>query len=124
MNNASAISAQWELQRKIKANRPVDALEETAWELCTSQVPLEEAVGRLQEKALEGLVKMLDPKILADAEATQCCLDLIATESERVAWKALEKGTERLHRGLEMLEGLESMDESEGLEGLVGGAVN
>jgi len=39
------------------------------------QVEPEQALERIQEKALEQLVSLLDTRILSDAEAMDSCLD-------------------------------------------------
>jgi len=58
---------------------------------------------------MERMVELLDTRILEDEVALEACLDKIAKESERVAWNALEKGTEALREGLAILEGAESL---------------
>jgi hypothetical protein len=50
------------------------------------------------------MVPLLDTKSLGDPVAMQNCLQLVAEESERVALKALQKGTELLEEGLAILE--------------------
>lgn len=111
MNSATtAMNAKTELQGRIRASRLTDSLAEMGSDLYMEQVPLDEAFQQIQTKALECLVGLFDSRILADAEATKCCMDLIATESEQVAWQALEKGAARLHEGLAILEGLEGFD--------------
>jgi hypothetical protein len=118
MISATAITAQRELRGKIAASRLADSLAEMGSDLCLEQVPLGQAFQRLQEKALERLVGMLDARIYTDAEAMSCCMDMIADESERLAWLALERGTTRLREGFALLDGLENLDEVEGLESL------
>jgi hypothetical protein len=51
------------------------------------------------------MVGLLDARILEDDVALAACLDRIAEEAERVAWQALERGTEALREGIAMLEG-------------------
>jgi hypothetical protein len=68
------------------------------------EMPIEMALQKIQDKALERMVPLLDAKILGNAEAVQGCLELVAEESERVAWKALQKGTEMMEEGLTILE--------------------
>jgi hypothetical protein len=75
------------------------------------------AIQKIQDKALEKLVPLLDTKILGDPEAIRGCLELVADESERMAWRALQKGTEMLEEGLAALE-------DGGLELPEGGYVN
>lgn len=99
-----AQAAKTELQGKIRRIRLEDALVEMACGLCMDAVPVEAAFQQIQDKALEKLVPLLDTKILEDPEAIQSCLELVAEESERVAWKALQKGTQMLEDGLAILE--------------------
>jgi hypothetical protein len=102
--NGLAQTAKTELRGKIRRIRLEDALVEMACGLCMNAVPVETAFQQIQDKALERLVPLLDTKILGDAEAIQGCLELVAEESERVAWKALQKGTQMLEDGLAILE--------------------
>jgi hypothetical protein len=89
------------------------------------QVEPEEALQRIQEKALERLVSLLDTRILSDAGAMDDCLELIAEESGRIACEALEKGMARLREGLTLLESMEGEEELEGFAGqFAGGSVN
>lgn len=53
---------------------------------------------------MEKMVPLLDTKILDQADIVQSCLEMVAEESERVAWSALRKGTELLEEGLAILE--------------------
>jgi hypothetical protein len=102
-----------------------DALAEMCADLCMEQVEPEAALERIQEKALERLVGLLDTRILPDAGAMEDCQELIAEESGRVACEALEKGMARLREGLALLGSLESEDETEAFAGqFVGGSVN
>jgi hypothetical protein len=103
-NSGSAQAAKSELKGRIRRIRLEDALVELACGLCLEEVPVEAAFQKIQDKALERLVPLLDSKILGDNEAIQGCLELVAEESERVAWKALQKGTEMLEEGLAILE--------------------
>ncbi|MGB9435993.1 MAG: hypothetical protein WBQ89_27335 [Candidatus Acidiferrum sp.] len=103
-NNGLAQAAKHELKGRIRRIHLEDALVELACGLCMEAVPVETAFQRIQDKALETLVPLLDTKILGNAEAVQGCLELVAEESERVAWKALQKGTEMLEEGLAILE--------------------
>jgi len=102
--NGLAQTATAELKGKIRRIRLEDALVEMACGLCMDAVPVESAFQQIQDKALERLVPLLDTKILGDVEAIQSCLELVAEESERVAWKALQKGTQMLEDGLAILE--------------------
>jgi hypothetical protein len=99
-----ALAAKSELKYRIRRIRLEDALVELACGLCMEEVPVDAAFLRIQDKALEKLVPLLDTKILNNAEAMQGCLELVAEESERVAWEALKKGTEMLEDGLNVLE--------------------
>jgi hypothetical protein len=103
-NYGLAQTARSELKVRIRRIRLEDALVELACGLCMEEVPVEMAFQRIQDKALEKLVPLLDARILDDAEAIQGCLELVAEESERVAWEALQKGTEMLEEGLSILE--------------------
>jgi hypothetical protein len=115
--SGSAQAAKSELRGRIRRIRLEDSLVELACGLCMEQVPMETAIQKIQDKALEKLVPLLDAKILGDPEAIRGCLELVAEESERLAWKALQKGTELLEEGLAVLE-------EDGLELPEGGYVN
>ena len=56
------------------------------------------------------MVAMLDAHILSDEAAMKSCLDMVATESEQVAWQALEKGTDALREGLDLFDSLENLE--------------
>ncbi|MGC2764684.1 MAG: hypothetical protein WB607_04190 [Candidatus Acidiferrum sp.] len=103
-DNRLAQAAKTELKGRIRRIRLEDALVELACGLCLEEVPIEMALQKIQDKALERMVPLLDTKILGNAEAVQGCLELVAEESERVAWKALQKGTEMMEEGLAILE--------------------
>ena len=103
-NNRLAQAARSELAGRIRRIHLEEALVEMACGLCMEEVPVETAFQKIQDKALERMVPLLDTKILGDAEAIRDCLQLVAEESERVAWKALQKGTELLEEGLAILE--------------------
>jgi hypothetical protein len=103
-NYATAQRATSELKGRIRRIHLEDSLAEMACELCLEQVPVETAVQKIQDKALERMVPLLDTTILGDAHAMQSCLEMVAEESERVALKALQKGTEMLEEGLAILE--------------------
>jgi hypothetical protein len=111
MNDAPAVkysglaqAAKSELKGRIRRIRLEDALVELACGLCMEEVPVEAAFAQIQDRALEKLVPLLDTKLLSNPEAIQSCLELVAEESERVAWEALKKGTEMLEDGLALLE--------------------
>lgn len=111
MNNARTTTppkpmnvATSELKGRIRKIRLEESLTEMACDLCLEQVPVETAIQKIQDKALEKMVPLLDTKILGDPVAMQTCLELVAEESERVALKALQKGTELLEEGLALLE--------------------
>jgi len=93
-----------ELKGRIRKIRLEESLTEMACDLCLEQVPVETAIQKIQDKALEKMVPLLDTRILGDPVAMQNCLELVAEESERVALKALQKGTELLEEGLAILE--------------------
>jgi hypothetical protein len=106
-----------ELKGRIRKIHLEESLTEMACTLCLEQVPVETAIQQIQDKALEKMVPLLDTKILGDPLAMQTCLELVAEESQRVALKALQRGTELLEEGLAILE------EGE-LELPIGGYVN
>jgi hypothetical protein len=97
-------AAKSELKGRIRRIHLEDSLVELACGLCMEQIPIETAFQKIQDHAMEKMVPLLDTKILGDAEAVQGCLELVAEESERVAWRALQKGTEMLEEGLAILE--------------------
>jgi hypothetical protein len=103
MNNGTALAAKSELRGRIRRIRLEDSLVELACGLCMEEVPVEMAFQKIQDRAMEKMVPLLDTKILGDSEAIRGCLELVAEESERVAWKALQKGTEMLEEGLAVL---------------------
>lgn len=110
-SSTNATIATQELRGRLKATRLEFALTGLACELCVEQVPIETAFEKLQDRALEKLVGLLDTRILDDPAAIKACLEMVAAESERVAWDALERGTEMLSDGLDMLSGEQSMEE-------------
>ncbi|HTP68436.1 MAG TPA: hypothetical protein VMJ35_05990 [Dongiaceae bacterium] len=97
-------SAKSELKGRIKKIRLEESLVDMACDLCMEQVPIELAFQQIQDKAMEKMVPLLDTKILDQADIMQSCLEMVAEESERVAWSALRKGTELLEEGLAILE--------------------
>jgi len=94
-----------ELQDRIEASCLESKYTGLVCDLCIGQVSLEKAFGEIHEKAMEQMVGLLDAKILEDEVALEACLERIAEEAERVAWQALERGTEALREGIAMLEG-------------------
>jgi hypothetical protein len=104
MNNVMARSATSELKGRIQRIHLEEALVEMACDLCMEQVPVELAFQQIQDKAMEKMVPLLDTKILDHADVMQSCLEMVAEESERVAWSALRKGTQLLEEGLAILE--------------------
>jgi hypothetical protein len=103
-NTVKAQVATSELKGRIQRIHLVESLAEMACDLCLEQVPVEMAIQKIQDKALEKMVPLLDTKILGDPDAMQSCLEMVAEESQRVALKALQKGTEMLEEGLAILE--------------------
>lgn len=99
----ASVAAQ-EFQMRIVASGLNEALAHMASELCLEDISVEEAFRRIQESAIEKMVHMLDCTILADDFAVDSCLKALTAESERMAWEALEKGTEELRDGLARLE--------------------
>jgi hypothetical protein len=108
MDTSVAELALRELQDRIEASGLESSYAELVCDLCVGQVSLEKAFGEIHQKAMEQMVGLLDARILEDELALEACLDKIAKESERVAWNALEQGTEALREGLAILEGGES----------------
>ena len=99
--------AKQELIGRIRGIHLEESLAGLACDLCLEQVPVEEALRQIQDRALERMVPLLDARILNDPGVIQSCLEMVAEESERLALQALEKGTEMLQEGLTLLEGLE-----------------
>jgi hypothetical protein len=99
-----------ELQLRIAASGLGESMARMACELCLEEVPIEEAFQRIQESAIEKMVHMMDSSILADEGALQSCLETVTTESERMAWQALENGTEELRAGLALLDKVQKLD--------------
>jgi hypothetical protein len=98
-----------ELQDRIEASGLESSYAELVCDLCVGQVSLEKAFGEIHQKAMERMVELLDTRILEDEVALEACLEKIAEESERVAWSALEQGTEALREGLAILDGAETL---------------
>ena len=99
-----AQSAKTALKGRIKKIHLEASLIDMACDLCMEQVPVELAFQQIQDKAMEKMVPLLDTRILDQADIMQSCLEMVAEESERVAWSALRKGTELLEEGLAILE--------------------
>lgn len=100
----NAMAAKSELKGRIRKIHLEESLVDLACDLCMEQVPIELAFQQIQDKAMEKMVPLLDTKILDHADIIQSCLEMVAEESERVAWSALRKGTELLEEGLALLE--------------------
>lgn len=101
-----------ELQLRIAASGLSDTLANMACDLCLEEVPVEEAFQKIQESAIEKMVRMMDSAILSDEGALKSCLDTVTTESERAAWQALEQGTDGLREGLALLEEIHATDKN------------
>ena len=101
-----------ELQDRIEASGLEASYVGLVCDLCVEQVSLEKAFGQIHQKAMEQMVGLLDARILEDEIALEACLDKIAQESERLAWSALEKGTEALREGIAILEGTQFISDS------------
>ena len=78
-----------ELRGRIRRIHLEESLAMMACDLCMDEVPVEEAFQKIQDKALEKMVTLLDAGILGDSAAVKSCLEVVAKESERVAWQAL-----------------------------------
>jgi hypothetical protein len=111
-DRAFATVAAQELQLRIHASGLVGALTTMACDLCLAEIPIEAAFEKIQESAMEKMVRMLDVNILSDESAMRRCLETVAAESERVAWQALEKGTEVLSEGFKILDGERSLEKN------------
>jgi hypothetical protein len=109
MVTSAAELALRELQDRIEASGLESSYAELVCDLCVGQVSLEKAFGEIHQKAMEQMVGLLDTRVLEDEIALKACLEKIAQESERVAWNALEQGTEAIREGLAILEGGESL---------------
>ena len=99
-----------ELQMRIEASGLGEALTRMACDLCLEEVPVEEAFQKIQESAIEKMVRMMDVSIVGDDSALKSCLEMVTKESERAAWTALEKGTTELREGLELLEHAQGLE--------------
>ena len=108
--DTSATMATQEPQLRIRASRLGDVLAGMAFDLCLEQVPVEEALQQIQERAIERIMALLDSSILSDEATVKSCLDIVAKESEDVAWQALEKGIDALREGLEAYDALASAE--------------
>ena len=101
-----------ELQDRIEASFLESSYAGMVCDLCVGQVPLEKAFHEIHQKAMEQMVALLDARIMEDEAALKACLEKIAEESERVAWQALERGTEALREGIAILEGAHAFQDS------------
>ena len=99
-NTSVAEMALQELQDRIEASGLEASYAGMVCDLCVGQVSLEKAFTQIHEKAMEEMVGLLDASVLNDEVALGACLDKIAAESERMAWSALERGTEAIREGL------------------------
>jgi len=106
-NTSVAEMALRELQDRIEASGLEASYAGLVCDLCVGQVSLEKAFTEIHQKAMEHMVNLLDARVLEDEVALGACLDKIAEESERMAWSALERGTEAIREGLAILEGAE-----------------
>lgn len=112
MDTSMAESALQELQDRIEASGLEASYAGMVCDLCVGQVPLEKAFAEIHQKAMEQMVSLLDARVLEDETALEACLEKIAEESERMAWNALEKGTEALREGIALLEGMEFIQDN------------
>jgi hypothetical protein len=113
LNNAATTTASIaisELHGRIAASGLETAYGEMAFDLCLAGVPLKDAFGKIQEKALEQIVSLLDSRVLEDEAATKACLEIVSAEADNVAWRALESGSTALREGLTMLDDVEKME--------------
>jgi len=101
-----------ELQDRIEASGLEASYAGMVCDLCIGQVSLEKAFTEIHQRAMEQMVNLLDASVLEDEVALGACLDKIAEESERMAWKALERGTEAIREGLAILEGTEFVQDN------------
>jgi len=109
MSAAIASIAKLDLQARMRANRLEESLCGMVCDLCMDGLTAEEAYDKVQDKALERLVTMLDLRMMEDALATKQCLEMVVEESERVASEAMEKGTAMLYQGLAILDDPEAL---------------
>jgi hypothetical protein len=100
-----------ELQDRIEASGLEASYAGMVCDLCVGQVPLEKAFTEIHQKAMEQMVSLLDTRVLDDDVTLEACLEKIAEESERMAWNALEKGTEALREGIAILEGAQFLQD-------------
>jgi len=105
IDTSAAELALQELQDRIEASGLEATYAGLVCDLCVEQVSLEKAFGEIHQKAMEHMVGLLDARILEDEIALEACLEKIAEESERLAWSALERGTEALREGIAILQG-------------------
>ena len=72
----ATIAAQ-ELQLRIAASGLLGSLVAMACEFCLEEVPVEEAFQKIQEVAIEKMVRMLDADVLDDDYALTSCLETV-----------------------------------------------
>ncbi len=113
-SSASAAIATEELQLRIEASSLDETLTSMACDLCVQDVAVEQVFEQLQERAIEQMVAMLDITTFENDHAVDCCMAMIARESEKVAWKALENCTDVLAQGLNILEGTQDFGQPNG----------
>lgn len=101
-----------ELQDRIEASGVEASCAGMVCDFCVGQVPLEKAFTEIHQKAMEQMVSLLDARVLDNEIALEACLEKIAQESERMAWSALEKGTEALREGIALLEGVHFLQDN------------
>jgi hypothetical protein len=112
MGTSVAELALQELQDRIEASGLESTYAGLVCDLCVGQISLEKAFEEIHQKAMEHMVGLLDARVLEDEVAMEACLEKIAKESERLAWNALEKGTEALREGISILDGEEFIQDS------------
>ena len=110
--SSAAELALQELQDRIEASCLESSYAGMVCDLCVGQASLEQAFQEIHQKAMEQMVGLLDARVLTDEAAMDACLEKIAQESERLAWAALEQGTEALREGLAVLEGAKFAQDS------------
>lgn len=112
--STAAISsiAKLDLRTRMRANRLEESLSGMVCNLCMDGLSAEETYDKVQDKALERLITMLDLRMMEDALATKECLEMVVEESERIANEAMEKGTAMLSDGLAILDDPEALNPS------------
>ncbi len=109
----TAAAAMNQLRTRIHAGNLGNLLSEFACELCLEHVEPEEAYRRVQEKAQEKMVALLDVRVLLEDSVLRNCLELIVEESETSTLEALTHGNDILALGMDILDGLADPDSSE-----------